>query len=133
MLCLKLPESKRDVVKIQGWLGVYSCYIKNFHGDSQHFYHFIKDSKLFHWTQEPDKLFQSIKDRISEVTILAVPSTDYVFQLHLDSSNVGAGCNPIQQMPEGERITSFNSRVFDETKQKMSALHRDFCRIISDF
>ena len=124
---LKLPESKRDVVKIQGCLGFHSCYIKNFHGDNQHFYHFTKDSKPFHWTQEHAKLFQSIKDRISEDTIFAVPSTDYVFQIHLDSSNVGASCNPIQQMPEGERITSFNSRVFHEPKQKMSTLHREFC------
>ena len=32
------PESKRDVMKVFGCLGFYSCYIKNLHVDSQPFY-----------------------------------------------------------------------------------------------
>ena len=34
-------------------------------------------------------------------------------------------------IPEGKRINSFNSRVFDKTEQKMSTLHRDLCGIVS--
>ena len=72
----KSPESKQDVMKVPGCLGLYSCYIKNLHVDSQPLYDFIKDSTPLHWTREHEKLFQSIKDRISEDTILDVPSTD---------------------------------------------------------
>ena len=128
---LKSPESKRDVMKILGCLGFYSCYIKNLHVDSQPFYDLIKDSTTFHWTHEHEKLFQSIKDRISEDTILAVPSTDYPFHIHVDSSNVGTGCILIQQFPEGKRIISFNYRIFDKAEQKMSTLHRELCGIVS--
>ena len=85
---LKSAESKRDVMKVLGCLGFYSCYIKNLHVDSQPFYDLIKDSTPFHWTHEHEKLFQTIKDKISEDTILAVPSTDYPFHIHVDSSNV---------------------------------------------
>ena len=99
--------------------------------DSQPFYDLIKDSTPFHWTHEHEKLFQSIKDRISEDTILAVPSTVYPFHIHVDSSNVGTGCILIQQFPEGKRIISFNSRIFDEAEQKMSTLHRELCGIVS--
>ena len=108
---LKSPECKRDVMKVLGCLGFYSCYIKNLYVDSQPFYDLIKDSTSFHWTDEHEKLFQSIKDRISEDTILAVPSTDCPFHIHVDSSNVGTGCILIQQFPEGKRIISFNSRA----------------------
>ena len=128
---LKSPESKRDVMKVLGCLGFYSCYIKNLHVDSQPFYDLIKDSTPFYWTHEHEKLFQSIKDRISEPTILAVPSTDYPFHFHVDSSNVGTGCILIQQFPEGKRIISFNSRIFDKAEQKMSTLHRELCGIVS--
>ena len=38
---LKSPENKRDVMKILGCLGFYSCYIKNLHVDSQPFYDLI--------------------------------------------------------------------------------------------
>ena len=120
---LKSSESKRDVMKILGCLRFYSCYIKNLYVASQPFYDLIKDSTSFHWTEEHEQLFQAIKDRISEDTILAVPSTDYPFHIQVDSSNAGTGCILIQQFPEGKRIISFNSRVFDKAEQKMSTLH----------
>ena len=122
---LKSPERKRDVMKVLGCLGFYSCYTKNLHVDGQPFYDLIKDSTPFQWTDEHEKLFQSIKDRISEDTILALPSTDHLFHLQVDSLNVGTGCFLIQQFPEGKRIISFNSRVFDKAEQKMSTLHRE--------
>ena len=99
--------------------------------DSQPFYDLIKDSTSFHWTDEHERHFQSIKDRISEDTILAVPSTDYPFHNHVDSSNVGTSCILIQQFLEGKRVISFNSRVFDKAEQKMSNLHRELCGIVS--
>ena len=128
---LKSPENKRDVMKILGCLGFYSCYIKKLHVDSQPFYDLIKDSTPFHWTHEHEKLFQSVKDRISEDTILALPSTGYPFQIHVDLSNVGTGCILNQQFPEGKRIHSFNSRKFDKAEQKMSTLHRELCGVAS--
>ena len=76
-------------------------------------------------------MFNSIKERFLKDTVLAVPSTDYPFHIHVDSSNVGTGCILIQQFPEGKRIISFNSRVFDKAEQKMSTPHRELCGIIS--
>ena len=98
--------------------------------DSQPFYDLIKDSTTFQGTHEHEKLFQSIKDRISEDTILAVPSTDYPFHIHVDSSNIATGCILAQQFPEGKRIISFNSRTFDKAELKMSTLHRELCGIV---
>ena len=126
---LQSPESKRDVMKILGCDGIYSCYIKNLHLDSQPFYDLIKDSTHFHWTHKHEKLFQSIKDKVSENTILAVPSTDYPFHIRVDSSNVGTGCFLIDQFPEGKRLISFNSRFLDKAEQKMSTLHRELCGV----
>ena len=120
---LKSPQSKRDVMKVLGCLGFYSCYIKNLHVDSQPFYDLIKDSTPFHWTEEHETLFNSIKERSHKDTVLAVPSTEYPFHIHVDSSNVGTGCIHIQQFPEGKRIISFNSRVIGKAEQKMSTLH----------
>ena len=115
---LKSPQSNRDVMKVLGCLGFYSCYIKNLHVDSQPFNDLIKDSKPFQWTEEHEALFNCIKERIHKDTVLAVPSTDYPFHIHVDSSNVGKGCILIQQFPEGKRIISFNSRVFEKQNRK---------------
>ena len=128
---LKFPESKRDVMKILGCLGFYSCYIKNLYVDSQLFYELIKDTTPFKWTNQHEELFKEIKTRISEDTILAVPSTEYPFHIYVDSSNVETGCILVQQFPEGKRIVSFNFRVFNNAEQKMSTLHRELCGIVS--
>ena len=81
---LKSPESKRDVMKVLGCLGFYSCYIKNLHVDSQPFYELIKDTTPFKWTDQHEGPFKEIKSRISEDTMLAVPSTEYCFHIHVD-------------------------------------------------
>ena len=72
--------------------------------------------------REHGKIFQMIKDRFSEDTILAIPSTEYLFHIHVDSSNVGTGCILIQPFPERKRIISFNSRFF-LIKQNKKCLH----------
>ena len=124
-------ESKRGVMKVLGYLGFYSCYIRSLHVDSQPFYESIKGTTAFKWTEQQEEIFEEIKTRISEDTILAVPSTENHFHIHVDSSNVGTGCILVQQFPEGKRIVSFNSRVFDNAEQKMSTLHRELCGTVS--
>ena len=131
---LKSPQSKRDVMKVLGCLVFYSCYIKNLHVDGGPFYDLIKDATPFHWTEEHEKLFDSIKERIHKDTVLAVPSipsTDYPFQIHVDSSNVGTGCIFIQHFPEGKKIILFNSRIFDKAEKKFHSSSRTMWNRIS--
>ena len=118
-------------MKVLGCLRLYSCYIKNLHVDSQPIHDLIKDSNPFHWMHEHEKLFHSIKDRVSKDTLLAVPLTDYPFQIHVDSSNVRTGCFLFQQFPQEKRINLLNPRNFDKAEQEMSTLHRELCGIVS--
>ena len=64
-----------------------------------------------------EELFKEIKSRISDGTILAVPSTDHPFHIRVDSSNVGTGSILVRQFSEAKRIVSFISRVFDNAEQ----------------
>ena len=128
---LKPPESKGDVVKVIGCLGFCSCYIKNLHVGSPPLYESIKDTTPFKWTEQHEEHFKEIKTRITEDNTLEVPLTEYPFHIHVDSSNVGIGCILVQQYPDGKRIVSFNSRVFDDAERKKSTLHRELCGIVS--
>ena len=74
---LKSPKTKTEVKSFLGALGFYSCYIKNLHVDSRQFYELTKKDTNFCWKQEHEVLFQEIKKRRSEDTVLAVPSTKY--------------------------------------------------------
>ena len=43
---LKLPEIKRDVMRVLGCFGFYSMYIKNLHVDSKPFYDLIRNDTV---------------------------------------------------------------------------------------
>ena len=112
---LKSPKTKTEVKNFLGALGFYSRYIKNLHVDSRPFYELTKKDTNFCWKQEHADFFQEIKKRISEDTVLAVPSTKYPFHIHVDSSNVGTGCILIQKFPEG---SSLSIPEFSQKKNK---------------
>ena len=118
-------------MKALGCLGVYSCFIKNLHVVSKPLHDLIRDSTSFHWTEEHEKIFQMEKDRNSEDTIPAIPSTECRFHIRVGSSNVGTECILILHFLEGKRIISFNSRSFGKTEQITSTLHRELCGIVS--
>ena len=56
-------------MRVLGCLGFYSMYIKNLHVDSKQFYDLIKTETTFQWTDEHEKVFREIMDRISEDTV----------------------------------------------------------------
>ena len=71
--------------------------------------------------------FWKLKDKFCHYVANAIPNTGYPFHIHADSLNVGTGCILIQAFPDGKRIVSANSRVFDKAEQKISPQHRELC------
>ena len=128
---LKSPESKTEVLGVLGVMGFYSTYIINFHVDAKCLYELANSNDKFQWLPCHEEVFQKLKDKFCHDISNAIPNVSYPFHIHADSSNVGTGCILIQDLPEGKRIVSANSRVFDKAEQKMSTQHRELCGIIS--
>ena len=128
---LKTPESKTEVLRVLRMLGFYHTYILNFHIDAKPLYDLTKDTTLFKWLPEQEKVFTDLKQRFCHDISNAFPSNDYPFHIHAGSSNLGTGCVLIQDFPDRKRMISANSRVFDKAEQKMSPQHRELCGIIS--
>ena len=94
-------------------------------------YELTHDNTPFHWTNEHEQIFKQIKEDISSDAVLAIPDVRYLFQIHVDSSNVGTGSILVQELPEGKKVASFISRIFDRTEQNLSTMHRELCGIVS--
>ena len=118
-------------MRVLGCLGFYSMNIKNLHVDRKPFYDLTRTETKLVWTTEHKKLFNDIKDRISEDTILAIPDTKHPFHVHVDASSIGVGSILVQEFPEGKRIVFFNSRIYTKEEQKMSTTERELCGVIS--
>ena len=129
---LKYPESKQKfVLGVLAVIGFYSSYIINFHVDAKCLYELANINDKFQWLSCHEEVFQKLKDKFCHDISKAIPNVNYPFYIHTNSSIVGAGCILIQDFPEGKRIVSANSRVFDKAEQKMSTQHRELCGIIS--
>ena len=128
---LKAPENKRDVMKLIGSFGWYSHYIKNLRVNCNPLYELTHNNTPFHWTSEHEQVFKLIEEEISSDTVLAIPDVRYPFHIHMVSSNVGTGSILVQDFPEGKRVVSINSRIFDKTEEKLSTMHRELFGIVS--
>ena len=118
-------------MRVIGSFGWYSHYNKNLRVICKPLYELTHDNTPFHWTNEHEQVFKQIKEDISSGTFLANPDVCYLFHIHVDSSNVGTGSILVQEFPEGKRVVSFNSRIFDKTEQKPSTMHRELCGNVS--
>ena len=84
---LKTPESKTEVLRILGVMGFYHTYISNFHIDEKPLYDLSKDTTLFKWLPELEKVFTDFKQRFCHDISNGFPSNDYPFHIHADSSH----------------------------------------------
>ena len=115
---LKTPETKTEVLRVLGMMGFYRTCILNFHIDAKPLYDLTKDTTLFKWLPEHEKVFTDLKQRFCHDISKAFPSNEYPFHIHADSSNLGTGCVLIQDFPDRKRMISANSRVFDRLNRK---------------
>ena len=78
---LRSPQNRRDVMKVLGCPGSYSCFIKNLHNDSQPFYDLIKDSTSFLSTEEHEKVLSSIRNEFTKVQFqqFLLPVARFIF------------------------------------------------------
>ena len=128
---LNTPDIKRDVMRVIGSFGWYSHYIKTLRVYCKPLFELTHDNTSFHWTNEHEQVFKQMKEDISSDTILAIPDVRRLFQMHVVSSIVGTGSILVQEFPEGKKVVSFNSKIFDKTEQKLSTMHGELRGIVS--
>ena len=58
----------------------------------------------FEWTPEQEAAFQELKSRLTEAPILGMPTSDGVFTVDTDASNIGVGVVLSQQQGDSEVV-----------------------------
>jgi hypothetical protein len=126
IIALKSPENKVDMMKINGALNFYSRFVNAaLYPICKPFFELIRDDSVWIWTPELEKLLREVLAMFSEETVRAIPNPKYPFSIHSDASNIGIGCILIQDLSEGKKIVSFNSRCFTPDEQKLPTITRE--------
>jgi hypothetical protein len=117
---IKNWPSPRNVFEVRSFHGLaifYRKFIRNFSGINTAMMDTVKKKhKSFHWTEEAEKSFNLLRQKITEQPVLVLPDFTKVFQVKCDASGFAIGAVLSQE----DRPIAYFSEKLDEAKMKYS-------------
>ncbi|GKD26764.1 reverse transcriptase domain-containing protein [Tanacetum coccineum] len=91
------PRTPSKVHLFLGLLGYYRRFIENFSKIAKSLTILTKKCKTFDWGKEQELAFQSLKDKLCNAPVLALPDGPEDFVVYCDTSGLGLGCVLMQK------------------------------------
>ncbi|GJV52909.1 putative reverse transcriptase domain-containing protein [Tanacetum coccineum] len=88
----KAPRTLTEVRSFLGLAGYYRRFIKNFSKIAKSLTILTQKSKTFDWGKEHELAFQTLKDKLCNALVLALPDGPEDFVVYCDASRIGLGC-----------------------------------------
>lgn len=89
-----------------------------------------KNNKSFRWTDDQQKAFDSLKQKMSNTPVLICPDFEKPFVLQTDASDIGLGAVLFQREDQSEMVISFSSRKLTVREQKYSTTEKECLAIV---
>ena len=121
------PENVSEVRSFHGLASFYRKFIKNFSAVCNAMTETMRgDKKEFKWTHGADKSFETLKQKVAELPVLALPDFNKIFQVECDASGNAIGAILSQ---EGKPVAFFSEKLND-AKRKYSMYDQEFYAIV---
>ncbi|GKB69082.1 putative reverse transcriptase domain-containing protein [Tanacetum coccineum] len=102
----KTPRTPFEVRSFLGLAGYYRRFIENFSKIAKSLTILTQKCKTFDWGEEQELVFQTLKDKLCNVPILALPDRLEDFVVYCDASRLGLSCVLMQR----GRVIAYASR-----------------------
>jgi hypothetical protein len=99
----KPPQDVTQVRHFLGFTGYYCYFIKNYSQLAQPLLDLTKKGTPWHWDDNQQKAFKTLKQRMCEKPILANPDSNKMFYLQTDALTSGAGVVLSQEVDSGKK------------------------------
>ena len=86
-----IPQNLKDVRSFLGLYGFYRQFIKGFATLAQPLNELLKKEVPWEWTSARQLAFETLKGRITQAPVLAMPDYEKPFELEVDMSNYALG------------------------------------------
>ena len=117
------PENVGEVRSIHGLASFYRKFIKNFSFVCNAMTETIRGYKNdFKWTHGADKSFETLKQKVVELPVLALPDFNKVFQVECDASGSAIGV----VLSQDNKPIAFISVKLNDAKRKYSVYDQEF-------
>ena len=125
----KTPTSVEEVRKFIGLASYYRRYIQGFSDIAKPLHNLTLKQAQFVWSDECDKAFNTLKNKLVQAPVLAYPQFDLtspVFVLQTDASSVGVGA----VLEQGDRAIAYASRALNQAEQQYSVIQKECLAIV---
>ena len=109
----------KNLTELRGFLGLASFYRRHCHSFSRlavPLTDMLKKDKLFEWTAESNKAFETLKDTLSSAPLLIVPDPNLDYELSTNASGFAIGAVLSQDQGNGMRPVAFHSRKLNKAE-----------------
>nr|GEX76731.1 putative reverse transcriptase domain-containing protein [Tanacetum cinerariifolium] len=89
---VKAPRTPSEVRSFLGLAGYYRRFIENFSKIDKPLTVLTQKSKTFDWDEEQKNAFQTLKGKLCDARVLALPDGPKDFVVYCDASSLGLGC-----------------------------------------
>ena len=118
------PENVTAVGRFLGLASYYLRYIAQFSDIAKPLHNLIQKNVPFHWTQDCEKAFHTLKEKLEQALVLTYPKFDSsagTFILQTDASAVGLGA----ELEQDGHVVAYASRALTKPEQQYSVIHKE--------
>ena len=126
------PTNQKEVQQFLGLAGYYRRFVKNFAHIAKPLHHLTEKKDKFHWTEDCQKAFASLKDKLTSPPVLIFPDHSRPFILDTDASDLGIGAVLSQIDNDGqEQVIAYASRLLTKPERSYCVTRRELLAVVT--
>ncbi|GJY81284.1 putative reverse transcriptase domain-containing protein [Tanacetum coccineum] len=122
----KAPRTSTEVRSFLRLAGYYRRFIENFSKIAKSLTILTQKSKTFDWGEEQELAFQTLKDKLCNAPVLALPDRPEDFVIYCDASGIGLGCVLMQR----GKVIAYASRQLKIHEQNYTTHNLEFDAVV---
>ena len=127
-----IPTRVKEVRAFLGLTGYYRRFIKDYGQIAKPLHQLTENNQHFHWTEETNQAFETLKSALTTAPILGYPSQnpEDQFILDTDASNCHIGA-VLSQMQDGKEVViAYGSKVLSKPERNYCVTRRELLSVV---